>query len=71
MRPFKDAVNGELGAPYVVVLEGSVPDDQALPEDEGYYSAMGAGGFDPESPGDQPNRMTDWLRRLCPGAAMT
>jgi len=69
VRPFKDAANGELGAPYVVVLEGSVPDDQALPEDEGYYSAMGAGGFDPESHGDQPNRMTDWLKRLCPGAA--
>ncbi|HEV3378785.1 MAG TPA: hypothetical protein VG126_16055 [Thermoleophilaceae bacterium] len=69
VRPFQDAVNGELGAPYVVVLEGSVPDDQALPEDEGYYSAMGAGGFDPESESDQPNRMTDWLKKLCPGAA--
>jgi hydrogenase small subunit len=68
-RPFRHAVDGELGAPYVVVLEGSVPDDQALPEDEGYFSAMGAGGFDPESEGDQPNRMTDWLRLLAPGAA--
>jgi hydrogenase small subunit len=69
VRPFQDAVNGELGHPYVVVLEGSVPDDQALPPDEGYYSAMGAGGFDPESAGDQPNRMTDWLKKLAPGAA--
>jgi hydrogenase small subunit len=68
VRPFQDAVNGELGAPYVVVLEGSVPDDQALPEDEGYFSAMGAGGFDPESSGHQPNRMTDWLKKLAPGA---
>jgi hydrogenase small subunit len=66
---FKDAANGTLGAPYVVVLEGSVPDDQALPEDGGYYSAMGAGGFDPETKGNQPNRMTDWLVKLCPGAA--
>jgi hydrogenase small subunit len=69
VRPFQDAVNGELGAPYVVVLEGSVPDDQSLPEDKGYFSAMGAGGFDPESESDQPNRMTDWLKKLCPGAA--
>ena len=69
VRPFQDAVNGELGAPYVVVLEGSVPDDQALPEDEGYFSAMGAGGFDPESESHQPNRMTDWLKKLAPGAA--
>ncbi|MDQ6605792.1 MAG: hypothetical protein M3Z06_04500, partial [Actinomycetota bacterium] len=49
IRPFKQAANGELGAPYVVVLEGSVPDDQAFPENSGYFSAMGAGGFDPES----------------------
>jgi hydrogenase small subunit len=69
IRPFRAAINGELGAPYVVVLEGSVPDDQALPEDEGYFSAMGAGGFDPESESDQPNRTTDWLKKLAPGAA--
>ena len=69
VRPLGDAVEGKLEHPYVVVLEGSVPDDQALPEDEGYYSAMGAGGFDPESEGDQPNRMTGWLKRLAPGAA--
>jgi hypothetical protein len=54
VRPLRDAAEGTLGAPYVVVLEGSVPDAQALPEDEGYYSAMGAGGFDPSSEGDQP-----------------
>ncbi len=69
IRPFRKAVNGELGAPYVVVLEGSVPDDQAFPENEGYFSAMGAGGFDPESESDQPNRVTDWLWKLAPGAA--
>ncbi len=67
-RPFQDAVDGKL-PPYVVVLEGSVPDDQSLPEGEGYYSAMGAGGMDPDSETDQPNRMTDWLRTLAPGAA--
>ncbi len=70
-RPMRDAANGELGAPYVIVVEGSVPDDQALEEGEGYYSAMGAGGFDPDSPTDQPNRMTDWLVKLGPGAAAT
>ncbi|MHB8656504.1 MAG: NADH-quinone oxidoreductase subunit B family protein [Solirubrobacteraceae bacterium] len=69
IRPFRQAANGELGAPYVVVLEGSVPDDQAFPENQGYFSAMGAGGFDPESETDQPNRVTDWLKKLAPGAA--
>jgi hydrogenase small subunit len=65
--PFKLAAEGKLGAPYVVVLEGSVPDDQAL--EEGYFSAMGAGGFDPVTEGDEPNRVTGWLMRLAPGAA--
>jgi hydrogenase small subunit len=68
-RAFRDAADGTLGAPYVLVIEGSVPDDQAFPKDQGYYSAMGAGGFDPESQSDQPNRMTDWLAKLAPGAA--
>ena len=68
-RAFRDAADGTLGAPYVLVIEGSVPDDQAFPKDKGYYSAMGAGGFDPESQSDQPNRMTDWLAKLAPGAA--
>jgi hydrogenase small subunit len=68
-RPFQDAVDGKLGAPYVVVLEGSVPDDQRFPENEGYFSAMGAGGFDPESDSEQPNRVTDWIRTMAPGAA--
>jgi hydrogenase small subunit len=69
VRPMRAAASGELGGPYVVVLEGSVPDDQALPEDEGYFSAMGAGGLDPETPTDQPIRVTDWLKKLAPGAA--
>ncbi len=69
VRPFKQAIEGTLGAPYVVVLEGSVPDDQAFPTEFGYFSAMGAGGFDEESETDQPIRMTDWLWKLAPGAA--
>ena len=30
---------------------------------------MGVGGFDPESEHEQPNRVSDWLWRLAPGAA--
>ena len=48
IAPFRRAVDGTLGAPYVVVLEGSVPDDQAFPSEYGYFSAMGVGGFDPQ-----------------------
>ena len=42
---FHAAANGTLGAPYVVVLEGSVPDDQRFPEGVGYFSGFGAGRF--------------------------
>lgn len=73
MAPFRQAVEGTLGAPYVIVLEGSVPDDQAL-EHEGYFSGLGVGADWPETmpaprPADQPLRVTDWLKAMAPGAA--
>jgi hydrogenase small subunit len=73
IEPFADAVDGKLGAPYVVVLEGSIPDDQRF-EQEGYFSGMGVGADWPASmesprPPEQPLRVTDWIRWLAPGAA--
>src|SRR5262245_50758908 len=73
IKPFAEAVEGTLGAPYVVVLEGSVPDDQRF-EHEGYFSGLGVGADWPdsmESPraGDQPLRVTDWIKAMAPGAA--
>jgi hydrogenase small subunit len=73
VAPFAEAVEGTLGAPYVIVLEGSVPDDQAF-EEEGYFSGLGVGQDWPNSlpaprAPDQPLRMTDWLRAMAPGAA--
>jgi len=73
MKPFRQAVEGALGAPYVVVLEGSVPDDQAF-EHEGYFSGLGVGADWPETMAaprapEQPLRVTDWLRAMAPGAA--
>ncbi|MDQ4129826.1 MAG: hydrogenase expression protein HypE, partial [Actinomycetota bacterium] len=67
IEPFRQAAAGTLGAPYVLVLDGSVPDDQAFPSPSGYFSALGAGEFESGS-GDRPTRMTDWLWRLAPGA---
>ncbi|MDQ6606521.1 MAG: hydrogenase expression protein HypE, partial [Actinomycetota bacterium] len=43
LEPFRAAAAGSLGAPYIVVLEGSVPDDLALPANGGYYAGLGAG----------------------------
>ncbi len=68
IEPYRQAAAGTLGAPYLVVLEGSVPDDEALPSADGYFSAMGAGGFGASTGSDQPNRVTEWLYRLAPGA---
>ena len=73
VRPFRQAVEGTLGAPYVVVLEGSIPDDQRF-EKEGYFSGLGIGADWPESmesprPPDQPLRITDWVKAMAPGAA--
>jgi len=73
VRPFADAIEGTLGAPYVLVLEGSIPDDQRF-ETEGYFSGLGLGADWPASlpsprPADQPLRITDWVKAMAPGAA--
>jgi len=47
--------------PYVVVVEGSVPNEQRI-DGDGYWIALG------EEDGE-PVRMVDWLDRLAPGAA--
>jgi hydrogenase small subunit len=73
VKPFRQAITGELGAPYVVVLEGSIPDDQSF-DQVGFFSGLGVGADWPEfmdSPRapDQPLRITDWIRAMAPGAA--
>jgi len=72
VEPFRKAVEGTLGAPYVVVLEGSIPDDQPL--EHGYFSGLGVGedwpeGMESPRADDQPLRITDWIRHMAPGAA--
>ena len=72
MQPFHAAADGTLGEPYVVVVEGSVPDDQSL-SGPGQYAGMGAGSDWPSSKGgpqhgDQPVKATDWMWALAPGA---
>jgi hydrogenase small subunit len=69
MDPFKRALAGALDAPYIVVLEGSVPDDQALPPTGGCFAALGVGGFAVRRSTGQSDRVTDWLAALAPRAA--
>ncbi len=64
MSAYRQAVEGTLGAPYVVVLEGSIPDDQSFPG-EGYFAALGVAADAPQGMRatgrpDQPLRVSDW-----------
>lgn len=65
---YAKAWQGTLGAPYVLVLEGSIPDERIAARTGGYWSAMGVErreGFDDP----QPVSTAEWVRRLAPGAA--
>lgn len=64
---YYQAWRGELAAPYVIVLEGSVPDETMARASGGYWAAMGVEGDDPWSA--EPVPVNEWLRRLAPGAA--
>jgi len=66
VKHFEDAWHGKLDAPYVIVLEGSVPDEKL--SGDGWFSAMGTGGLN-ESGAGRPTVMNEWLARLAPGAA--
>ncbi|MBA3328855.1 MAG: hydrogenase expression protein HypE, partial [Solirubrobacterales bacterium] len=73
MEHYRQAVEGTLGAPYIVVLEGSIPDDQTL-EREGHFAALGVGTDWPQSLSSsrdrqQPLRATDWAWAMAPKAA--
>jgi hydrogenase small subunit len=58
---------GKLGAPYVVLMEGSVPDEDIAGAFGGYWSAMGAEHL-PDGT-HRPIPTAHWLRDLAKGAA--
>ena len=61
------AERGELGAPYVVIYEGSIADESIAAATGGYFSAMGAEKL-PDGT-HRPIPTSSWLKRLAPGAA--
>ena len=72
MAAYAAAADGSLGAPFMLVVEGSIPDDQALRA--GHFAAMGSGSDWPRGVAakrglDQPIRVTDWIVALAPRAA--
>jgi hydrogenase small subunit len=69
MKPYHDARAGTLGAPYVVIYEGSVADEDIAGAFGGYWSAMGAETLEDGS--KKPIPTAHWLRDLAQGAAAT
>lgn len=66
VRNFELAAEGKLGAPYVVIFEGSVADESLSAQTGGYWSGMGmreVNGVTEVIP------TAEWLERLAPGAA--
>ena len=70
VQSFRDAQAGALGAPYVIVYEGSVPDERIAGRTGGYFCAMGVEAMS-EGQAAQPVPTSTWLQRLAPGAAAT
>ena len=67
IESYHKAKNGKLGAPYVVLYEGSVADESIAEKFGGYWSAMGT-----EESNDgthQPIPTAKWLNDLAPEAA--
>ncbi len=67
MKAHHLAKAGQLGAPYVVLMEGSVPDETIAGAHGGYWSAMGVEELPDGS--IKPIPTAHWLRDLAPGAA--
>ena len=63
IRNYEMAAEGKLNAPYVIIFEGSVPDERLAAATGGYWCAMGSETI------PKPIPTTTWLDRMAPGAA--
>jgi len=61
MKVWHDAAEGRLDAPFVLVIEGSIPNEDI--KSEGYWAAM---GNDPRT--GEPITLCQWIDRLAPKA---
>ena len=68
LRAHEAALKGELDAPYVIILEGSISDELSAWATGGYWSGQGEEPWGPN--GEHRTVTTDeWVARLAPGAA--
>jgi hydrogenase small subunit len=68
MRAHEQALRGELDAPYVVLLEGSIADETIAHPMGGYWSAQGEEPWGPDGE-ERSVSTTEWVARLAEGAA--
>ena len=67
IKPFRLAAKGELGAPFVVICEGSIMDETIAGSTGGYWSGL---GVDEDENGDpQPIPSSSWVSRMSKHAA--
>ncbi len=62
------AITGELDAPYVVVLEGSIADETIAYAQGGYWSGQGEEPWGPDG-AERTVTAEEWIARLAPNAA--
>ncbi len=68
VRPAEQAIAGELDAPYVVILEGSIMDEVVANAAGGYWSSQGEEPWGPNGE-MRPVTATEWIARLAPNSA--
>ncbi len=68
VKNYELAEEGKLNAPYVVIYEGSVANEDLAKETGGYWCAMGVSVMNDPYEG-KPITTAEWLKRLAPGAA--
>ena len=61
VRPFRDAAHGQSGRPFILIVEGSIPNERN--KTEGYWASFGT---DPLT--GQPITTCEWIDRLAPRA---
>jgi hydrogenase small subunit len=67
-RAAETAVRGDLDAPYVIILEGSITDELKAMETGGYWVAQGEEPWGPDG-ADRAVTTNEWIARLAGGAA--
>ncbi|MDP8908596.1 MAG: hydrogenase expression protein HypE [Chloroflexota bacterium] len=68
LRAAERAINGELDAPYAIVLEGSATDETVAMETGGHWAGNGEAPWGPDGQ-DRTVTCSEFIARMAPGAA--